>query len=801
MNTFISASSPLFEYQPCKACNISTGFSSGSDFTGRDYNGTESGMITQTGDTSVTFNCTGSGVSFDVSYSQPLNSSFTPSLIVNGSSSDASNGVRANGTSITNLPLGKHSFQLSFNRTSHQNNDEWVRVNGANCNVGYQMISSQTNTEIIDDSAWRTWKVYLTPGWNMLEEEGISNYIDLDQYQAELPTASRDYNGSISWTEQANAANEIHFTGSAVWVHGIVGDVAGSYEVVLDNVTQGVFNASGGPRVYNSILYHTSDLADTDHSILLRNLEQGKRLSFDRLVAMSGLNQVANYSSSLLPTSSSEPSSSASQLEVSSYYPTATGNNAQQQDNISTSLSGGAIAGIVVAASIVVATFMITWIFACLKKRQDQRKNEQTELQDEREQREKSQTTFFRFSSRAPSPTPGHPFHPLPSPKQPQPQPLVTQQSQHPIPTPRKPTTSRLFNFSSPTPSLRSFIQNHTTASIVSEKDGRGSGTSFLKLNNNRFSRSAKHHQRNESNADTGSEILNPLGHGAKKSIAGLNISNPQRIHQYPTRMQREKSEDYLPSLASHTREVPLPDQSPPPPPPPETGPDNTPILPIRTDSIASSSTTNGRRETISPLVAALSGKTSSPLAELSRSASKRLTSPLGGVFTKRKGANPHPNPNEGGRRSSVADSLDTKRESKFGGGSIKTAKTEFDPDESGGDGIGILTMYATLPPGPASSQRNTAFDYSPNPDRYDEYDQAGQDNISGVGVALGSPMQDQNFQWEGNAQRMTDEMEEEEQFKPPTRRFLGLGDRPKSGVSNKSGKTVSSIGSGWRYM
>ncbi|WVQ63327.1 uncharacterized protein L199_001479 [Kwoniella botswanensis] len=779
MNTFISASSPLFEYKPCKACNTSTGFQSGSDFTGRDYNGTESRMITQTGDTSVTFKCAGSGVSFDISYSQPINSSFTPSMTVNGSLPDNSNGFNANGTSITDLPLGKHSFQLSFNRTSNQNNDEWVRVNGANCNIGYQMISNQTNTEIIDDSDWRDWKVYLTPGWNMLEEEGISNYIDLDQYQAELPTASRDY------------------------MDRYLGDVAGSYEVVLDNITQGVFNASGGPRLYNSILYHASDLADTDHSILLRNLEQGKRLSFDRLVAMSGLDRIANYSSTPMPISSLAPSSSASQVEVSSYYPTATGNNAQQQDNIPTSLSGGSIAGIVVAASIVVAAFMITWIFACLKKRQDQRKDEQTEMHGEREQREKSQTTFFRFSSRAPSPTPGHPFHPLPSPKQPEPRPPVTQQSQHPIPTPRKPTTSRLFNFSSPTPSLRSFIQNHTTSSIVSEKDGRGSGTSFLKLNNNRFSRSAKHHQRNESNADTGSETLNPLGDGGKKSIAGLNISNPQRIHQNQIQMQRVKSEDYLPSLASHTREVPLPDEQQPMP-----IPRTAPISPIndespRTDSTVRSTTTDGRRETISPLVAALSGKTSSPLAELSRSASKKLTSPLGGVFTRRKGANPNLNPNEGDRRSFMANSLDAKRESKFGGGSIKTVKTEFDPDESGGDGIGILTMYATLPPGPSSSQRNTAFDYSPNPNenQHEEEDQeAAQDNISGVGVALGSPMQDQNFQWEGSTpgQRAGDE---EEEFKPPTRRFLGLGDRPKSGVSNKSGKTVSSVGSGWRYM
>lgn len=59
----------------------------------------------------------------------------------------------------------------------------------------------------------------------------------------------RNFNSSISWTEQANVGNSILFNGSAVWVYGLVGGEAGSYEVILDNVTQGIYNAAGGPRV------------------------------------------------------------------------------------------------------------------------------------------------------------------------------------------------------------------------------------------------------------------------------------------------------------------------------------------------------------------------------------------------------------------------------------------------------------------------------------------------------------------------------------------------------------------------
>jgi hypothetical protein len=37
------------------------------------------------------------------------------------------------------------------------------------------------------------------------------------------------------------------------------------------------------------VLYHASGLGDAAHNLTLRNVIQGKRLSFDRLVATSGM--------------------------------------------------------------------------------------------------------------------------------------------------------------------------------------------------------------------------------------------------------------------------------------------------------------------------------------------------------------------------------------------------------------------------------------------------------------------------------------------------------------------------------
>lgn len=149
------------------------------------------------------------------------------------------------------------------------------------------LIQASTVNTTIDDTAWANGSVALSTGWNMLEQGG-SNYINETQYQQELRNADRHFNRSISWTTQPGANTTISFSGSTVWVFGLSGGEAGTFEVRLDNVSQGVFDAAGGPRTYNQTLWHASSMTDGPHTVQLIN-ERG-RLSFDYLVATTGLN-------------------------------------------------------------------------------------------------------------------------------------------------------------------------------------------------------------------------------------------------------------------------------------------------------------------------------------------------------------------------------------------------------------------------------------------------------------------------------------------------------------------------------
>lgn len=76
-----------------------------------------------------------------------------------------------------------------------------------------------------------------------------SNYINEEQIQAERWTRTRHFNGTLSWTEQRRANTTMLFEGEQVWVYGLSGGEAGGYEVLVDGVTRGRYNASGGERV------------------------------------------------------------------------------------------------------------------------------------------------------------------------------------------------------------------------------------------------------------------------------------------------------------------------------------------------------------------------------------------------------------------------------------------------------------------------------------------------------------------------------------------------------------------------
>jgi hypothetical protein len=76
-----------------------------------------------------------------------------------------------------------------------------------------------------------------------------SNYINQTQIDEERQTRSRTYNETLSWTEQRRAETSILFEGEQVWVYGLSGGEAGAYEVLVDGVSRGRYNAAGGARM------------------------------------------------------------------------------------------------------------------------------------------------------------------------------------------------------------------------------------------------------------------------------------------------------------------------------------------------------------------------------------------------------------------------------------------------------------------------------------------------------------------------------------------------------------------------
>jgi hypothetical protein len=104
---------------------------------------------------------------FDLTYPS-TNHTYSSFIMVNGTHFPNSS------TSIDDLPLGTHTFELLLNNTAlmtaTSGKEDWVRFNGATGHLG-QMVEGETQNYTIDDTAWRDGRVILSPGWNMLEKD------------------------------------------------------------------------------------------------------------------------------------------------------------------------------------------------------------------------------------------------------------------------------------------------------------------------------------------------------------------------------------------------------------------------------------------------------------------------------------------------------------------------------------------------------------------------------------------------------------------------------------------------------
>lgn len=243
-------------------------------------------------------------------------------LYVNGS-------ALSNTTSVSGLPVGTHDVRLDLISAAHQNGtqpskEDWVRMDSFDGNLG-GMITAQTINTTIDDSAWRNWTVLLTPAWNMMEQDA-SNWINtvcpravLDIFSGlradigrpstmpkrQLPTATSTRpsrgpsrpalpppsssmavpSGRTAWSEARPARTWSCWTTPPRLSTTPLGETECEFvRSMIDAQQLGAEYIS-----YQSVLWHTSGLEDTNHTLELRNMEEGKRLSFDRLVALSRL--------------------------------------------------------------------------------------------------------------------------------------------------------------------------------------------------------------------------------------------------------------------------------------------------------------------------------------------------------------------------------------------------------------------------------------------------------------------------------------------------------------------------------
>ncbi|WVR08570.1 hypothetical protein IAU60_005625 [Kwoniella sp. DSM 27419] len=763
MDTYISSSSPLFAYSPCKGCDPSTSFLSGAQHAGRSSDGTDSGMVTNSPGAKVAINCTGTGVAFDLTYSRRDQSLFNPKLTINGS---VVNEAPSNASSPAwqDLPLGQHQVELSFEVAPGllPSGDDWVRVNGMTCTAGYR-VGQRTTNATIDDSAWREGRVLLTPGWNMLEQ-GQSNYIDETQYQAESATADRNWNSSISWTEQANAGNEIHFQGSAVWVYGIIGGEAGSYEVKIDNSSRGVYNSAGHGRVYGQLLYHITGLVDDRHALSLTNLEQGGRLSFDRLVAFSWLDLApavaagsaasAIHSLSSILTHTQVPSSTTSSTTSSSEAPVAPSASPSTEP-----MNATAIAGISVATSLLVLGLIATGIWVCLRRRKEREPSDGHHPSIGGEKSDRMPRAVSRSTSVG---DPSHPFHPI-------------GMSTHPMPSP-----APFLRMSSPRSSLRSFIgmgKRHSNSLPRAGPAGTDRGSpvpgggdvdsSFLRLRDRTPVRSTR-------------------------GLRGLTISKPRQIDPsqgdsfpaYEDESRNPPGESWFerpsePSTENEVRRLAEPSS-------------HTPMTSTAWGQQADIALPpparprlHDRQASLDPLHAALAGRISSPLAAISRNASYTYPAPEPTPNVQEGIAGHSPRGSRDDRESLARSSSDNRWEHESEAGTARLGST----------GDGILSMYAALPGSTHTSVRPA------------EAAVTRQNSTDRVGLAIGTPSEGQAYpcgESDTVDRRLRIEsgtMSDLPDLQPPNRRFILDADRPFSGTSTYSNKSASSAGSGWVYM
>ncbi|WRT63432.1 uncharacterized protein IL334_000337 [Kwoniella shivajii] len=93
------------------------------------------------------------------------------------------------------------------------------------------------------------------------------------------------YGKTISYTSTSGAAASFSFQGSAIYIFGMTGPEFGAFNINIDSIDFGIYNASTTLTTYDTLLFFTTYLdSDQKHQMSITNQNDGLLLALDYIV-------------------------------------------------------------------------------------------------------------------------------------------------------------------------------------------------------------------------------------------------------------------------------------------------------------------------------------------------------------------------------------------------------------------------------------------------------------------------------------------------------------------------------------
>lgn len=93
------------------------------------------------------------------------------------------------------------------------------------------------------------------------------------------------YADTVSYTGTASATSSFDFVGQLLYIYGCTGPSFGSFEIRMDGVSRGTYNATAGANTFGTLLWFGQLEGDGAHRAQVTNMVDGKKLALDYFVA------------------------------------------------------------------------------------------------------------------------------------------------------------------------------------------------------------------------------------------------------------------------------------------------------------------------------------------------------------------------------------------------------------------------------------------------------------------------------------------------------------------------------------